>query len=171
VRGVPPGPTEEPLHAKSDPWAVVNTSFSLPNGAEIRKPRHLNGHGELTVENGTSFDAVIHLVDLNSGKTVRTFYIRAGNTFTERQIAPGLYGLYFTTGSDWNVASKVFNSSASYSQFARKVEYSENPDPDAGKIKYSTYKITLQPVPGGDAATYPLDKDAFDKMMNDGTTD
>jgi curved DNA-binding protein CbpA len=149
----------------------ARTAFNLPNGTELRKRRHLNGHGELTVENGTSFDAVIHLVDLNSEKTIRTFYVDTGSTFIERQIAPGLYGIYFATGSDWDAGLKTFNSSAGYSQFGRNLEYSEKPDPDNRKIEYSTYQITLQPVQGGNAATYPSDKDAFNKLMNDGNAD
>jgi hypothetical protein len=146
-------------------------AFSLPNGTEIRKRRRLIGYGELSVENGTSFDAVIHLIDMNTEKTIRTFYVKSGNTFTERQIAPGLYGLYYTTGIDWNVALKKFNSSTSYNQFGKNLEYTEKRDPDAGKIEYSIHNITLQPVQDGNVATYPTSKEAFDKMMNDGTTD
>jgi hypothetical protein len=143
----------------------------LLSGTELRKRRHLNGLGELSIENGTSFDAVVHLVDLKTEKTIRTFYVQQGDTFTERQIAPGLYGIYFATGDWWNPESKKFNSAASYSQFGRNIEYSERRDPDAGRVGYDTYKITLQPVVGGNVTTYPSDKDDFDKMMNDPTKD
>jgi hypothetical protein len=165
---IPAGLTPIPSGNEGSP---SDFTVSLPNGTELRKRRHLNGRGELTVENGTSFDAVVHLVDLNSEKTIRTFYVKAGNTFTEQRISPGLYGVYFATGTDWNGGLKTFNSSASYSQFGRNMEFTEKPDADKGKIEYSTYQITLQPVKGGNAATYPSDKSAFDKYMNDGTTD
>jgi curved DNA-binding protein CbpA len=146
-------------------------TFSLPNGTEIRKRRHLNGRGELTVENGSLDDAVVHLVDLNTGKTIRTFYVKTDNTFTERQIPPGLYGVYFTTGIGWNVALKTFNLNASYSHFGKNLEYTEKIDQDRGKVEKITYRISLQPVQNGNAEIESSDKDSFDKMMNDGTAD
>jgi len=165
VKGVPPGLTADPIVSPPQPV------FSLPNGTEIRKRRHLNGRGELTVENGTLDDAVVHVVDLQTGKTIRTFYVKTDNAFTEKQISPGEYGVYFTTGIDWNVELKLFNLSASYSRFGTNLEYTEKIDEDTGKVETVTYKISLQPVHGGNAKIEPSDKDAFDKMMNDGTTD
>jgi hypothetical protein len=147
------------------------SAFSLPNGTELRKRRYLNGRGELTVENGSLDDAVVHLVDLNTGKTIRTFYVRADNTFTERQIPPGLYGVYFTTGIGWNAALKTFNLNASYSHFGNNLEYTEKIDQDRGKVEKIIYKMSLQPVQGGNAEIESSDKESFDKMMNDGTID
>jgi len=163
--GAHPGLTAYPADNSTQP------AYSLPNGTEIRKRRRLNGHGELTIENGTSYDAVVILLDLNSGKTIRTFYVVTGDTFTERQISPGLYGLFFSTGSDWNTASKKFNSAASYSHFGENLEYTEKIDQDTEKVETITYKVSLQPVPGGSAAIEPSDKDSFDKKMNDGSPD
>lgn len=165
VKGLPPGLTVYPIDNPTQP------AFSLPNGTEIRKRGHLNGRGELTVENGTSYDAVVLLVDLNTGKTIRTFYVVTGNAFTERQISPGLYGLYFSTGTDWNTASKTFNSAASYSHFGENLEYTEKIDQATEKVETITYKISLQPVQGGNAEIEPSDKDSFDKIMNDGSSD
>jgi len=103
------------------PDSPPQSALSLPNGTEIRKRRHLNGRGELTVENGSLDDAVVHLVDLNTGRTIRTFYVKTDNTFTERQIPPGLYGVYFATGIGWDVALKAFNLNASYSHFGKNL--------------------------------------------------
>jgi hypothetical protein len=145
--------------------------YSLPNGTEIRKRLHLNGYGELSVENGTLDDAVVHLVELNRHKTIRTFYVQSGMTFNERQISHGLYGIYFSTGRDWNIETKSFNENADYSQFGRNVDYSETKNASAGKIEFNTYKITLQPVQGGNVTTFSSDKDTFDKMMNQETSE
>lgn len=150
---------------------LARPDFSLPNGTEIRKRLRLKGLGDLAVENGTVGDAVVHLVDLDSRKTIRTFYIRAGMNFTERQIPPGLYGVYFSTGKDWNVEEKSFNRDAIYSQFGRNLEYRETQYASAGKIQYAHYEITLHPVFGGDVATYPSNKQAFDAMMNQPTSE
>ena len=162
--GLPPVPPD-----RND--VELTPTVRLPNGTELRKRRYLHGLGELTVENGTENDAVVLLVELNTEKTIRDFYVTAGNTFTEPRIAPGLYAIYFVTGSDWNPEKNAFNSNAIYSQFGRNVEFSEKPDQVSGKIEYSTYKITLQPVVGGDAAIYPSNEDAFNKLMNDASKD
>jgi hypothetical protein len=87
-------------------------------------------------------------------------------TFTEQQIAPGLYEIYFSTGRDWNVEKKSFNENANYSQFGKNLDFSETRDAVTGKIEVQGHNITLQPVLGGDVATYPLSKGAFDKMMD-----
>jgi hypothetical protein len=126
----------------------------------------LKGHGDLEVENGTPEDAVVHLVELTSQKTTRTFYVQAGMTFTERQISPGLYGVYFSSGTDWDVAKKFFKENASFSQFGKNLDYSETRDEATGEMTFHHREITLQPVVGGEVATYPLSKDAFDKMMD-----
>jgi len=165
IKGVPPGSTVYTIDNSTQP------AFSLPNGTEIRKRRHLNGHGELTVENGTLDDAVVNLVDLHSMKTIRTFYIKTDKTFTERQIPPGFYGVYFTTGIDWNVSLKAFNLNPSYKHFGKNLEYTEKIDEDTEKVAKIIYTISLQPVQGGNAEIDISDKDFFDKIVNDGTTD
>jgi len=165
IKGVPPGSTVYPIDNSTQP------AFSLPNGTEIRKRRRLNGHGELTVENGTLDDAVVNLVDLNSMKTIRTFYVKTDKTFTERQIPPGFYGVYFTSGIDWNVSLKTFNLNPSYKHFGKNLEYTEKIDEDTEKVEKIIYTISLQPVLGGNAETDNSDKDYFDKIVNDGTMD
>ncbi len=152
--------------AKSAP-VPSRSRFSLPNGTELRKRLHLNGHGDLSVQNGKSRDAVVHLVDLNTQRTVRTFYVRAGMSFTETQISPGLYGIYFSTGADWSAQGRCFSEDVQYSQFGRNLQYSETHNEEAGKVEYSHYEITLQPVRGGDVALIPSNKDSFDRMMRD----
>lgn len=152
-------------------YVVPTPAVRLLNGTELGKRRHLNGLGALTVENGTSFDAVVHLVDLKNEKAIRTFYVQQGGTFTERQIAPGLYGIYFATGNSWNPELKNFSSAASYSHFGRNLEYSEKRGSEAGNVGYATYTITLHPVLGGNVVTYSSDKGTFDKMMNNETTE
>jgi curved DNA-binding protein CbpA len=163
----PSGLTPVPLDQKD---IELMPDTRLRNGEELSKRKRLNGLGELTVENGTGYDAVVLLVELNTEKTIRNFYVTAGNTFTEPRIAPGLYTIYFVTGTYWNPELKAFNSSANYSQFGRNVEFSEKPDQVSGKIKYSTYKITLQPVVDGNATIYSSNKDTFNKLMNDAST-
>ena len=163
----PGGLTPVPIGEKDIGLPTVR----LLNGTELRKRRHVNGLGGLTVENGTGYDAAILLVELNTEKTIRNFYVTAGSSFTEPRIAPGVYAIYFVTGSDWNPELTAFNFNANYSHFGRNVEFSEKPDQASGKIEYSTYKITLQPVVGGNAAINPSDKDAFNKLMNDASTD
>jgi len=142
----------------------------IRNGTELSKQRRLDGLGGLTVENGTGYDAVVLLVELNTGRTIRNFYVTTGDSFTEPRIAPGVYTIYFVTGAYWNQELKTFNSNANYSQFGRNVEFAEKPNEVTGKIEYSNYKITLQPVIDGNATIYSSNKDTFNKLMNDAST-
>ena len=65
----------------------------------------------------------------------------------------------------------TFNLNASYSHFGKNLEYTERVDENAEKVEKITYKITLQPVEGGNAEIESSDKDSFEKLMNDGAKD
>ncbi|MEW6492999.1 MAG: hypothetical protein AB1589_10905, partial [Cyanobacteriota bacterium] len=60
---VEPSPTRSPI--------------SLPNGTNLIPPQDLKGHGNLMVNNGTSRDAVVKLVDRDSGETLHFVYVQA----------------------------------------------------------------------------------------------
>jgi len=171
---IPKGATTVPTIEVPKGLTLVDPSqpaLNLPNGKEMRKRKNVTGRGQLTVENGTLDDAVVNLVDLNSGKTIRSFYVKTDNTFTEGQIPTGFYGVYFATGIDWNATLKTFNLNASYSHFGESFEYTERIDQNTDKVERITYKITLQPVQDGNAKIESSDKDSFERLMNDETAD
>ncbi len=102
-----PAPT--PTH---DPVADVDTRAqpadprpknynSLPTGTRIQEDVGTKGHGELTVKNGTTEDAVVRLSDAGTYETMRWFYVRAQTSAQVGRIPEGTYRLAFTTGLNW----------------------------------------------------------------------
>jgi len=144
----------------------LNGGISLGNGTEIKSRLNLDGHGELTIKNGTSYDAIVNLVEPGSQRLVRSFYVQSRKEFVEKSIAPGTYEIYFSTGKGWDAKSLTFQDDAIYGRFERRVQFSEHQDPFTGKIEFRGYEVTLQAVEGGDeAACLPVDKRTFQKMM------
>ncbi len=143
---------------------------SLGNGTEIKARLRLDGHGELTIKNGTGYDAIVNLVEPQAKRVVRSFYVQSHKEFVEKSIAPGTYEIYFSTGKGWDAKSLSFQDDAIYGRFERVVQFSEREDPFTGKIEFRGYEVTLQAVDGGDvAACLPVDKQTFQKMMEQRT--
>ena len=144
----------------------LNGAASLGNGTEIKSRLMTDGHGELTIKNGTGYDAIVNLVEPSDKRLVRSFYVQSHKEFVEKSIAPGTYEIYFSTGKGWDAKSLAFEDDAIYGRFERPVQFSEREDPFTGKIEFRGYEVTLQAVEGGDvAACLPVDKLTFQKMM------
>jgi hypothetical protein len=151
-------------------FSGLNGGLSLGNGTEIKSRLNLDGHGELTIKNGTSYDAIVNLVEPSDKRLVRSFYVQSHKEFVEKNIAPGVYEIYFSTGKGWDAKSLSFQDDAIYGRFERPVQFSEHEDPFTGKIEFRGYEVTLQAVEGGDvAACLPVDKQTFQKMMEQRT--
>jgi hypothetical protein len=144
---------------------------SLGNGTEIKNRLRLEGRGELTINNGTSFDAIVNLVEPRTNWVVRSFYVQAGKSFVEKSIAPGIYEIYFSTGRDWDTKTRSFRDDAIYGRFERRIEFYEKEDPFTGKVEFRGYEVTLQAVEGGDMTCLPVDKQTFQQMMLDQPTE
>lgn len=148
----------------------LNGAASLGNGTEIKSRLMTDGHGELTIKNGTGYDAIVNLVEPGNQRLVRSFYVQSRKEFVEKSIAPGTYEIYFSTGKGWDTKSLAFQDDAIYGRFERAVQFSERQDPFTGKIEFRGYEVTLQAVEGGDvAACLPVDKSTFQKMMEQRT--
>ena len=146
-------------------------AVSLSNGTEIKNRLRLEGRGELTIKNGTSFDAIVNLVEPKTNWVVRSFYVQSGKNFVEKSIAPGIYEIYFSTGRDWDSKTRGFHDDAIYGRFERRIEFYERQDPFTGEIEFRGYEVTLQAVDGGDMACLPVDKQTFQQMMMDQPTE
>jgi hypothetical protein len=134
---------------------------SLPNGTEILKRRRNIGHGKLTVDNGTSDDAVVALLDVTTRKAIRAFYIEAGKQFTEQQIGPGNYNIVYMIGIGWDASTRKFSRLRETGAFDEVAEFSEKKDEETGAIDFHEFSITLQPVAGGSAHTSEVDQGLF----------
>jgi len=125
---------------------------ALHNGAWVRHGRD-QGSGELTVDNNAGdTDAVLTLS--KNGRSVYSFYVVKGKTAKVTGIEDGTYGIYFTTGLDWDQASRKFTESCDFTKFEASAHFSTT---DNGyEIRYTTDTITLQPTVGGNAPTDPV---------------
>jgi hypothetical protein len=118
---------------------------SLDNGAFVREGQD-DGNGELTVDNTSgSDDSVITLV--KDGQSAYSFYVGKGHSAKITGIRDGSYDVYFAGGLDWDGASKKFTQNCAFSKFDDRTDFTTTDN------TYSTYKITLQAVVGGNATT------------------
>lgn len=95
---------------------------------------------------------------------------RRGQQFTLGEIGAGTYTLFFVLGEDWNQAEQAFRQDDTYSQFQKPLTFTETStrtDTDNGYrigTRYSTFTVTLNPVPTGTARTTRISKAAFDAL-------
>ncbi len=123
-----------------------------------------SGNGELTVENGLSWDAVVVLSRLdNQNDIISTIYINSGDSYTISNIPDGTDTLFFKLGKDFDDTTKEFTITTRYVKFEDplKFEISKN---IWGESFSATYKVTLHVVEGGNAQTDEIDKNAFPKI-------
>jgi hypothetical protein len=144
----------------------VRPPSSLENGTELRRRQRTGGLGDLTVQNGSSGDAIVNLVDSTKNRVIRSFYVRSNMSFTEKGIRPGTYEIYFSTGSDWNPGARSFDHDAEYFQFGHNLDFSEHESQETGKVEYHKFEITLQPVVGGTVQSSSINRQDFEQMMN-----
>jgi hypothetical protein len=112
-----------------------------------------SGNGQLTVQNGSTTDAVITLA---VGSHARfSVFIRHGATYKVTSINDGRYAVYYASGADWDSTSGSFARECAFDKFDKPMAFTTTPV--AGGIEYSTWSITLQPVIGGNASTSKVD--------------
>ena len=130
-----------------------------PRSSKELGGRHRGGLGRLQVVNGTDFDAVAVLVESSTNLPRRAIYIRRSETGVLTEIPRGTYQLRFQLGTSWHV-NRYFCRVAGTSEFDRPVDFEEREKSDS--IEYSTFKITLHPVPLGTATTHSILASAFE---------
>ena len=113
------------------------------------------GHGELTVENGSSEDATVKLCcDIASGHPLRWFFVQAHTSAFIKRIPQGSYKVVFAKGLNW--MKPIFSWHPSYSEFEKTFEFSEPKG-----IQYKSITVTLQSVPLGNVRTREITREEF----------
>jgi hypothetical protein len=127
-----------------------------------------DGHGELTVENGTGEDAQVRLfpesgIDLNGdsiyGHPLRCFFVQSHASGQVGKIPGGTYVLTFTTGLNWVESEEQFRWHPSYSEFEHTFEFREQHDSEG--LQYHSITVTLHPVPSGNVRTKLITREEF----------
>jgi hypothetical protein len=124
-----------------------------PENAEELLSRDRGGHSLVTVDNGTSFDAVVALV-AEAGRSVRRFYVRSGAIASALAIPVGEYRIRFALGTGLSDDGKGFCAGAYASEFDRTAVIMEYPT-DQG-IHYTEERLTLHKVLNGNVASHRI---------------
>jgi hypothetical protein len=146
----PPAPT---------PKAPVNR---LKTGTNIWTPLGAPGRGTLRIQNGTSYDAAVTLLDAETNTARRFVYVRAREVAMLGNIAPCQCRLFFALGTDWDGVAEEFRDDASFSVFDDSFRFSESETENG--TQWATFSVTLHPVPEGRAKTTRLSKDEFERQ-------
>lgn len=133
----------------------------LRNGTEIVEPSGPEGHGELAIENGTSFDATVKLADGNQVR--RWVYVKAKSTVMLKAIGPCSCRVLFASGVDWDNARLRFTRDQSFTRFEDGFEFQESRV--GNKYKTSGFRITLHPVFQGQAPIHKIDEKEFESAQ------
>jgi hypothetical protein len=112
-----------------------------------------SGNGQLTVQNGSTTDAVITLAVGNHARF--SVFIRHGATYKVPSINDGTYAVYYASGADWDSTSGTFARECAFTKFDKGLAFTTRSV--SGGIEYSTWSISLQPVAGGTATTSKVD--------------
>lgn len=120
---------------------------TLPNGARLAPDIGVGGHGELTVNNGTSEDAEIILYDTLNDLKVRDVNVGAKDLLHIAGIPPGDYELKYAQND-------------SFYQFEKDLDYTEE-ERSGGRIEYNEFRITIHPVIGGNVRTKRISRSEF----------
>ncbi|MEU9125527.1 hypothetical protein AB0C96_37830 [Streptomyces sp. NPDC048506] len=120
----------------------------LANGTFLRDGSR-GGLGRLTINNGTSTDAVVTLT--RGGRTAFSVYVRKDAHTTIRSVNSGTYTVYFTTGEDWNGKKSSFTRGCRFEKFDDEADF--RTVRVAGGTQYTVLTFTLNKVLGGNATT------------------
>lgn len=128
----------------------------LPNGDYLRRGS-TSGRGSLTIQNGTDTDTVITLAKGKSPSSA--VYVRANGSFEIKGVRDAKYTVFYTTGQDWDAASRSFTRKCGFKKFDESLNFTT--DRRGNFIYYSRFSLTLQPVIGGNATTSEVDPKDF----------
>lgn len=124
----------------------------LANGQFVRSGNR-TGKGELTIDNGGAHDAVITMA--MNGSPVYSVYVRQGATYTVRGIQDSTYEIFFATGTDWDSQNRDFTRDRALRRFDQTFNFTTTRTQT--EFRWTTGKITLNPVVGGNASISPVD--------------
>lgn len=125
------------------------------------------GPSYIIFKNNNENDAIVCLVELSSGKTIRNEYIRKGTNYKMKSIPTGTYYLKYVSGNDWNPL--IENICGSKGNFQSNVNYTKSDNlSDYIKItnsrgSYSYYNITLYTVAYGNMSQEAMSETNFFK--------
>lgn len=123
------------------------------------------GQAWINFDNSNASDAIVCLVNLSTGKTIRNEYIRAGSTYKMNNIPSGTYYLKVYYGNDWNPSLENFcgtkGAFESDTHFSKSDRYSDYITVENNDYSYTTGTITLYSVANGNMSTQSTSESDF----------
>jgi len=124
-----------------------------------------SGNAWIQFDNSNLTDVIVCLVNVNSGKTIRNEYIRAGSKYTMRRIPTGTYYLKGYYGNDWNPNKSNFCGTKggfdTDEHFSKSDNYSDYIEVENTDNSYTTGTITLYSVSNGNMSTQSMNESEF----------
>jgi hypothetical protein len=124
-----------------------------------------DGDAWILFKNDNKYDAVVCLVKVSTGRTIRNEYIRAGTDFKMTRVPTGTYYIKTYQGNDWNPTK--LNFCGIKGAFESNVHCSKSDGSD-DRIKiennrhsHSTWTITLYTVQNGNMESEPINESEF----------
>jgi hypothetical protein len=159
---LPVPPSRTPRNRKPAPLGAAALACpanprSIQNEARLQPDEGTNGHGTLTVDNGTADDATVQLVNTNNDHISRYAYALAHHKLTLKGIEVGDYQLLFSLGTNWT--GDDFTCSPGYSEFDKSLVYSESVV--GNRHEFHEMSVTLHPVADGNVKTRTISSADF----------
>jgi len=153
------------LWVSPKPQPPLSPPRRLANGTII-SGQPLKGNGRLTIDNGTPRDAIIKIVDSQTGHALEAFYIQGRNQVSIGQIPDGEIMIYFASGIDFDRTHGGFTCEKAFSRFVDTLPFTTSlTKTEAGtQMESTTFTITLHPVVNGTAKTNSVDQVEFDRL-------
>jgi len=136
-------PAKSPVMLK-EPARPAKPATRPATGSSLQRPFDIDGHGQLKIRNVTGSDAVVYLVESASHRIARSFYLRVGESYTEKNIAPGAYRIAFVTGKDWDTSTGHFIREAYAGPSTSPLEFSEDSKGPGETVQPSYYEVRLR---------------------------
>ena len=116
-----------------------------PANGTLVKDVSRGGYGILYIDNSGNSDAV---VELAKGKHAAfAVFVRKNSSTQVNGVSDGTYGLYLTTGADWDQARQSFTRGCDYQEYDLETVFKTSYS--ATEIQYTTFHISVTSVPGG----------------------
>jgi hypothetical protein len=112
-----------------------------------------DGYGELTVTNGSGYDAILFLTRLGLNTLFQKTRIRDGSSEKISGIPSGFFWLYFCFKQNGDTISRL--------KFSNSFDFTT--EREWGEVRYNRISVTLHPVAGGTARTESVSEIEFPK--------
>lgn len=153
--------TSQPETVPNQP--ILTQNYPSPLLSQVIEPLVTEGRGSLQVNNGTTSDAYIKLVDSYTDELVASFYVQSNSTFTLEGVPDGLYEVLFASGEDWDSNTRKFTLNQSFAKFDSPFDFTTITRQLTNQIEYQyrIHKVTLHRVVDGNARTSGVNEQEF----------